>query len=75
MKTPSVSFIINRNRPMGTIHRDQLAILDTLGGYTRSQHGRDAVLAGHDRAVRQRPADIGDDAGRPGETGASRPGW
>ena len=57
---------------LGAVHGDDLSALDAAGGDARAHHSRDAILAGDDAAVAERPADVGDDGGCHGEE--RRPG-
>ena len=56
---------------------EALAALDPLGGHPRAHHHRDVVLAGDDRTVDQRAADVGDKSFRLGKQRCPgrRGGW
>ena len=46
---------------------DPVAAVEAHGGVAAPDHGRDAELAGHDRGMGQRRADVGDDGRGAGE--------
>src|SRR3954453_8991371 len=58
MQQSSLPVAARRDGAGGAVDGDTLARLDALGGAGDADHGRDAVFAGDDRAVRDRPAHL-----------------
>ena len=51
----------DHNQACAAIHRDDLPILETAHPVSSGQYYRDAEFMGHNRAVAEWAADIGDD--------------
>src|SRR6476661_2050708 len=69
---------LDRDQAAGSVDGDRLPGRDRAGGAEGTDHRRDAVLAGDDRAVAERTSGLGDDRcgsaeqGRPGRHGRDR---
>jgi hypothetical protein len=69
LRASQVLILLQIHSPRRSVHRDRLSIADAAGGVRDVDDGGQAILARDDRAMRELPADLEDEAGDEREGG------